>query len=161
LSGAQELSARLAAGDLDGARVLARLLEVSRNVASPRSAGADDLAPREAMLVRIACTLVKLVDDDLEGARADLARARSAGGGDALLLAGALAVIHAAGAGEPVDYLASAAELHRTAEEHGFAAFYWFDLLRAIVRQVPEPRRAAMAHAVDRLVVLLGSATKA
>ena len=152
LSGAQELSARLAAGDLDGAHALARLLEVSRNV---------PIAPREAMLVRIACTLVKLVDDDLEGARADLARARSAGGGDALLLAGALAVIHAAGAGEAVDYLASAAELHRTAEEHGFAAFYWFDLLRAIVRQVPEPRRAAMAHAVDRLVVLLGSATKA
>jgi serine/threonine-protein kinase len=147
LSGAQELSARLAAGDIDGARALAKLLELSRNV---------PLAPRESMLVALACTLVKWADGELAPAPA-----RIEGAGDALLIAGVLDVIRAAGAGEPIDYLASAAELHRTAEEHGFAAFYWFDLLRAIVARVPEPHRAPMIHAVDRLVVLLGSATKA
>ncbi len=154
LSGAQELSARLAAGDVDGARALARLLDLSRNV---------PVAPREATLVRVACSLVPLLDGDLAAARADIARARaqSAGAGDALLLAGALDVIHASAAGEPIDFLASAAELHRLAEEHGFAAFYWFDLLRAIVGHVAEPLREPMTHAVDRLVVLLGSSMKA
>ena len=153
LSGAQELSARLAAGDVAGARAVARLLDLSRNV---------PVAPREALLVASACSLVRLFDDDLAAARADLARARAGAesAGDAILLAGVIDVLHAAAAGEPIDYLAKAAELHRIAEEHGFAAFYWFDLLRAVVANAPERLRAPMSHAADRLVVLLGTATK-
>ncbi len=153
LSGALELTARLAAGDRAGARVVTRLLELSRNV---------PVAPREALLVTVACSLSKLFEGDLAGARKDLETTSDRStAGDALLLARALEVIYAAAAGETVDYLSSAAELHRTAEEHGFAAFYWFDAIQAIVKHLENPAlRGVAAHATDRLVVLLAPAKK-
>lgn len=153
LSGAQELTARLAAGDRAGARAVARLLELSRNV---------PVAPREALLVTVACSLAKIFEGDLSGARKDLESASDRDkAGDALLLARALEVVYAAAAGESVDYLSSAAELHRTAEEHGFAAFYWFDAIQSIVRHLEDPAlRGAASHATDRLVVLLAPAKK-
>jgi serine/threonine protein kinase len=153
LSGAQELTARLAAGDREGARVVSRLLELSRNV---------PVAPREALLVTVACSLAKLCEGDLAGARKDLENATDrASAGDALLLARALEVVYAAAAGETVDYLSSAADLHRTAEEHGFAAFYWFDAIQSIVKHLEDAKlRGAASHATDRLVVLLAPAKK-
>jgi hypothetical protein len=153
LSGAQELTARLAAGDRPGARVVARLLELSRNV---------PVAPREALLVTVACSLAKLFEGDLAGARKDLENATDrANAGDALLLVRVLEVVYAAAAGETVDYLSSAAELHRTAEEHGFAAFYWFEALQSVVKHLEDPKlRGAASHATDRLVVLLAPAKK-
>jgi serine/threonine-protein kinase len=153
LSGALELTARLAAGDRANARVVARLLELSRNV---------PVAPREALLVTVACSLAKLFEGDLAGARKDLETTSDRStAGDALLLARALEVVYAAAAGETVDYLSSAAELHRTAEEHGFAAFYWFDAIQSIVKHLEDPAlRGAAGHATDRLVVLLAPAKK-
>jgi serine/threonine-protein kinase len=152
LSGAQELTARLAAGDLDAATSLARLLRVSRNV---------PVAPRESMLVAIALSLARFCDDDLAGARADLAtaHAHADAAGDAQLFSGALEIVYAACANESVDYLAAAADLHKTAEANGFAAFYWFDALRAIATHLPnDAMRAVALHAIDRLVVLLAPA---
>jgi hypothetical protein len=152
LSGAQELTALLAAGDLEAAIGLARLLRVSRNV---------PVAPRESTLVAIALSLARLAEDDLAAARAELTQARTNADttGDAQLLAGALEAIYAAASGENVDYLAEAAELHKAAEENGFAAFYWFDALRAIATHLPNARvRADALHAIDRLVVLLAPA---
>jgi len=153
LSGAQELTARLAAGDTDGGLSVARLLRVSRNV---------PVAPREAMLVAIALSLARFSEDDLEGARSELAHARTDADttGDAQLFAGALDVIYAAAAGETIDYLAVAAELHKAAEASGFAAFYWFDAIRAIAKRLSNERvRVASLHAIDRLVVLLAPAS--
>ncbi len=154
VSGAQEVLSRLASGDFEGGRAVARLLDITRNL---------PVAPREALLVKIACSLAKLSEGDLAGARSVLSYAKESTGaaGDGLLLAGALDVIYAAGAGEPVDHLASAAELHRTAEEHGFAAFYWIETIRAIVSHLEDPDlRAKTSHAVERLIVLLAPAKK-
>jgi hypothetical protein len=78
-----------------------------------------------------------------------------------MLLAEALDLVFASMAGEEVDWLARAAELHRTAEEHGYAPFYWFEATRAFVARLPdEALRDAGIHAVDRLIVLLGSPNK-
>ncbi len=151
LSGSQEVESRLAAGDFDEARAVAKRIEVSRNVT---------VAPREAMIVAIACSLVRLLDDGVVAARAELGRAISASAlsRDTLLLAQALDLVFASMMGEKVDWLARAAELHQTAEEHGYAPFYWFEATRAFVARLPdETLRDAGVHAVDRLMVLLGS----
>jgi len=151
LSGSEEVQSRLAAGDFDEARAVAKRLEVSRNVT---------VAPREAMIVAIACSLVRLLDDGVAAARADLAHAITTinAARDTRLLAQALDLVFASMAGEQVDWLARAAELHSTAEEHGYAPFYWFEATRAFVaRLADEKLRDAGIHAVDRLIVLLGA----
>ncbi len=151
LSGSEEVQARLAAGDFDEARAVAKRLEVARSL---------KVAPREAMIVAIACALVRVLDDGVAVARADLGAAISTyqDARDTLLLAKALDLIFASASGEEVDWLARAAELHRTAEEHGYAPFYWFEATRAFVARLPDEKlRDAAIHAVDRLLVLLGS----
>jgi hypothetical protein len=151
LSGSEEVQARLAAGDFDEARAVAKRLEVSRSVS---------VAPREAMIVAIATSLVRLLDDGVVVAREDLRNAIQTikAARDTLLLAQALDLVYASMVGEKVDWLARAAELHLTAEEHGYAPFYWFEATRAfLARLSDEALREAGTHAVDRLMVLLGS----
>ncbi|HSQ62970.1 MAG TPA: serine/threonine-protein kinase [Polyangiaceae bacterium] len=154
VSGAMEVVSHLAWGDREGARAVARLLEVARNV---------PIAPRETLLVAVARALARLGEHHVAEVRADLARVRAGaeGAGDATLLADALLLVCAAAAGEEVDYLARAAELDRAAEEHGFAGFYWFDALKNVMAHLPDTElRNAAGEAVDRLVVLLGSAKR-
>ena len=151
LSGSEEVQARLACGDFDEARAVSKRLEVSRNVS---------VAPREAMIVAIACSLVRLLDDGVAAARRDLQHALTtiSGARDTLLLAQTLDLIYASMAGEKVDWLARAAELHHTAEEHGYAPFYWFEATRAFLARLgDETLRGAGIHAVNRLMVLLGT----
>jgi len=153
LSGASEVETWLAAGDFDQARAVAKRLEVSRNVS---------VAPREALLVTIACSLVRLLDDGVAAARAELARAVSPPGArDTLLLLQALDLMFASMAGEKVDWLRQAGALHQMGEEHGYLPFYWFEAMRAFISRLPdETLREAGIHAVDRLIVLLGPPSK-
>jgi len=155
MSGAQEVIACLAAGDHESARATAKLIEASRFV---------PVAPREALLTAVACSLVRLADNDLAGARETLAHAANTsdtGARDALLVVEAIRLVYAAGAGEEVDFLARAAALHRTGEEHGYAPFYWFEAIRALVTHLPDgPMKKSVSVAVERLLVLLAPAKK-
>ena len=68
-------------------------------------------------------------------------------------------MIYAVAAGEDVDYLAVAAELHKTAEEIDSPRFIGSMRSRAIATHLPNERiRGDALHAIDRLVVLLAPA---
>ena len=65
-----------------------------------------------------------------------------------------------AAAGLEVDDRDVYAELEVFARERGFVAFYWFDILNAIVLAMPkQAARARMQQALSRLMGLLGAAS--
>ena len=101
-------------------------------------------------------------------ASAELRRAHSraaeaeAEGADAYLLAEALGILYAAARHEDVDLLARAGELQKLAQDHGFVSFYWFEVLRAMVRHLRDVEvRATVGETLERLIVLLGPAQMA
>jgi serine/threonine protein kinase len=98
-------------------------------------------------------------------AAAELKRAHTraaeaeAEGADAYLLAEALGILYASARHEEIDLLARAGELQKLAQDRGFVSFYWFEVLRAMVRHIrDEEARATVGETLEKLVVLLGPA---
>jgi hypothetical protein len=101
-------------------------------------------------------------------AAAELRRAHSraaeaeAEGTDVYLLAEALGILYAAARHENIDLLSRAGELQKLAQDRGFVSFYWFEVLRAMVRHIREAEgRATVEETLEKLVVLLGPAQMA
>jgi serine/threonine protein kinase len=101
-----------------------------------------------------------------ERANAELRRAHAraaeadAEGADAYLLAEALGILYASARHEEIDLLARAGELQKLAQDRGFVSFYWFDVLRAMVKQMKDVEmRATVGGTLEKLVVLLGPAS--
>jgi hypothetical protein len=124
------------------------------------------VSPRTAAYCHVVRSMYAMLFQETNRARAELRRANQraaeaeAEGGDAYLLAEALGILYAAARDEEIDLLARAGELQKLAQDRGFVHFYWFEVLRAIVRQLRPPElRATVAETLDRLVVLLGPAS--
>ncbi len=99
---------------------------------------------------------VARAESELREAHARAAQAEAAGG-DAYLLAEVVAIVCAVARGESVDLLARAADLEKLAQDRGLSAFYWFDVLAAVLGHVRDPSlKAALEEALERLVLLLG-----
>ncbi len=118
---------------------------------------------RTATYVHVAKALHALLFRGLPDAQSELraAHARAseaeASGGDAYLLAEAIAIVCAVARGESVDLLARAGELEKLAQDRGFPSFYWFDVLRAVVGNIRDAKlRHVVTEALERLVLLLG-----
>jgi len=121
------------------------------------------VSARTASYARIARALHALLYRDLRAAQDELNDAHAyaseaeASGGDAYLLAEAVGILFAAGRGESVDLLGRAGELEKLAQDRGFPSFYWFDVLRAVVRNIADaPLRERIEETLERLVLLLG-----
>ncbi len=106
--------------------------------------------------------------DTPEHAATELKRAHNraaeaeAEGADAYLLAEALGILYAAARHEDIDLLARAGELQKLAQDRGFVSFYWFEVLRAMVRHMRDTQqRATAGETLEKLVVLLGPAQMA
>ncbi|MCA9585934.1 MAG: serine/threonine protein kinase [Myxococcales bacterium] len=156
LSTSSEVLARLCAADLTGARAAAVELSAGRVAAStPRTAAFAHLALALTDLVGGADT----VPESVEHART-AAREAGGDGADAFLVSEVVASLAEAAAGLEVDDRDVYAELEVFARERGFVAFYWFDILNAIVLAMPkQAARARMQQALSRLMGLLGAAS--
>jgi serine/threonine-protein kinase len=118
---------------------------------------------RTATYVHVAKALHALLFRGLPDAQLELRAAHvrasqaEASGGDAYLLAEAIAIVCAVARGESVDLLARAGELEKLAQDRGFPSFYWFDVLRAVVAHIRDTKlRDVVTEALERLVLLLG-----
>lgn len=156
LSSSSEVLARLCAGDLDGAQGVAADMSAGRLSAS---------TPRTAAFASVARALTRLFAGELDVTEdASLARvsAREAGadGADAFLVAEVVASLAEAAEGAAPDQGYVDAELEIFARERGFVAFYWFDILQAILGAMPKhPARGPMQAALSRLMATLGPAS--
>ena len=154
LSASFEVLADLAIGDLHGAYEAAALLGDSRLSTSKG---------RTAALAWVARALASLSASNHEGAEDALteaeARMREANrtSADVYILVEILGILFDAARGALPDLVGPATNLERFAEEHGFEAFFWLDLLGAIVARMPDADVSAkMASALTLLDPVLG-----
>ena len=158
--------------------ILSASLEVFSHLAQGRTADANEAAAtlgnsriagasgRSAALAWVARALDSFATGETDAAEESLTeartRAREADGSDAFILVEVLGLVFDAARGGVVPDLAEpAVDLERFAVDHGFAAFYWFDVLRAALDRLPaDPKRAAMLMTLDRLAVLLGPGSR-
>ncbi|HEY2510705.1 MAG TPA: hypothetical protein VGI39_07610, partial [Polyangiaceae bacterium] len=120
---------------------------------------------RSAAYCHIVRSMAAMLFETPDRARAELRRAHvraaeaDAEGADAYLLAEALGILYASARHEQIDLLARAGELQKIAHDRGIVSFYWFDVLRAMVRHVRDADvRATVGETLERLIVLLGPA---
>jgi serine/threonine protein kinase len=146
-------------GDQKGAaRVVAELADSRLASVSARTAAFAHLA---RSLYALAFQDLALADAERKSAEAR-AREAEADGRDAYLVTEALALVYAAARGEAQpNMLERAGELEKQRQQSGFAAFYWFDVLRAAASHMKdEVLRGKVQDALSRLMVLLGPAER-
>jgi hypothetical protein len=121
------------------------------------------VAPRTAAYCHVVRSMYAMLYEDMNRANAELRRAHAraaeaeAEGADAYLLAEALGILYAAARHEGVDLLTRAGELQKLAQDRGFVSFYWFEVLRGMVRHIEDAEmRSTVSETLERLVVLLG-----
>ncbi len=154
LSTATELAAHLAIGDASAAE------EVSGSLSDSAIASAR---PRPAAFAWIARALAALAGDD----RPALARALDACAGcvgtaldetlDAQVVLDAVRLLAAAGRGAVEEVEGGLPRLERLAKTTGFSAYFWTDVLRAVVRRAESTRgRGAMLDTLETITLVLG-----
>ncbi|HEY8078185.1 MAG TPA: protein kinase [Labilithrix sp.] len=156
LSAGFELLAHLALGDRKSAR------EVTAVLGESRIAGASG---RTAAIAWVARTCDSLGGGDRDEAADWLtearARAREAEGADAFVLVEILGVLFDAARGELGDVFSAASEIERFAQEHAFTAFFWVDVLRAVVERFEDATtRATVLETLNRLALVLGPGSR-
>lgn len=124
---------------------------------------------RTAALAWVARSLVALSSGDVDGAEDALteaeARVREASAGpegtDVYVLVEVLGMVFDASRGALSDVAGAATDLERFAQERGFMAFHWFDVLRAVLGHVADANaRAKMQDALFRTAALLGPSSR-
>lgn len=159
-SSAFEVVAHLARGE----RLLAH--ETSLVLGDARLGG---VAARTAALAWVARSLVALSAADVDGAEDALteaeARVREASAGpdgtDIYVLVEVLGMVFDAARGALPDVAAAAADLERFAQERGFTAFHWFEVLRAVLSKVDDATaREKMQAALTRIASVLGPTSR-
>jgi len=158
VSASLEVVAHLAIGD----RVPAR--EAAATLGDARLGTASG---RAAALAWVARSLDALAAGELDAAEDALteaeARVREAGAetADAYVVVEVLGMLFDASRGALPDLVGPASDLERFATEHDFTAFYWFDVLRAVVDRVVDPQAARkMQDALTRLTAMLGPGSR-
>lgn len=154
MSTATELAAHLAIGDAAAAQ------EVSASLPDSMVAGAR---PRAAAFAWVARALAAFAADDTTAVtRALDACAVSVASApdetiDAQVVLDAVRLLVAASRGAADEVSAGLPRLERLASTTGFAAYFWTDVLRAVVRRAESMRgRGAMLDTLERVTVVLG-----
>jgi len=151
LSASIEVLAGLAIGDLQAAYESAAILGESR-LASANG--------RTAALAWTARALTSLSASDREGAEDALAAAKTCvrrEDRDAYVVVELVSILFDADRGDGPDLMAAIAELDSVAEGIGFDAFYWFDLLAAVISRMPDPETSSrMGDALVHLGPVVG-----
>lgn len=159
-SASLEVVAHLARGDRLQAHEGALVLGDARIGSAPA---------RTAALAWVARSLEALASADVDGAEDALteaeARVREASAGpdgtDLYVLVEVLGMVFDAARGALPDIAGAASDLERFAQERGFTAFHWFDVLRAVLARVEDtPAREKMQDALARIAALLGPASR-
>ena len=107
---------------------------------------------RTASYCHVVRSMFSMLFETPARAGAELKRAHSraaeaeAEGADAYLLAEALGILYASARHEQIDLLARAGELQKLAQDRGFVSFYWFEVLRAVVKHLADPRSHPARH---------------
>ena len=159
LSCMNEGLSHVALGDREAcARIVEELSDARLNLCSARTAAyGHAVRSMSSMLFQTP----EAAASELRRAHARAAEAE-AEGADVYLLAEALGILYAAARHENVDLLARAGELQKVAQDRGFVSFYWFEVLRAMVRHIRDAETQATVQAtLEKLVVLLGPAQMA
>jgi eukaryotic-like serine/threonine-protein kinase len=153
-SASLEVVAHLAVGERAPAREAAATLGDAR--LSSASGRAAALAWVARSLDALAAGEIDASEDALTEAEA---RVREAGAetADAYVVVEVLGMLFDAARGALPDLMGPASDLERFAAEHNFTAFYWFDVLRAVVERVDDVNAARkMQDALNRLTTMLG-----
>jgi serine/threonine-protein kinase len=160
LSASFEVVAHLARGDRLLAHEATLVLGDARIVAAPS---------HTAALAWVARSLNALSAGDVDGAEDALtegeARVREAAAGaegaDVYVLVEVLGMVFDAARGALPDIHGAASDLERFAQERGFTAFHWFEVLRAVLARVDDTAaREKMQDALGRVAILLGPASR-
>lgn len=155
-----EVVAHLARGDRLKAHEGALVLGDARIRSAPA---------RTAAIAWVARALEALASGDVDGAEDALteaeARVREASAGpdgtDVYVLVEVLGMVFDAARGALPDVAGAAAELERFAQQRGFTAFHWFDVLRAVFGRVEDTgAREKMQDALARIAARLGPASR-
>jgi eukaryotic-like serine/threonine-protein kinase len=165
LSTALETLAELAVGDAKAAQESVAILGDARLGAIKNA--------RTAAIAWVARALASLSQDESAGrdnAAEDAlteaeARVREADRtlADIYILVEILGMLFDAARGALPDMSGPAATLEKFAEDHGFEAFYWFDLLGAIVKNLPPSHKKeseTMSGVLERLAPFLGPGSR-
>ena len=152
LSASLEVLAHLALGDR------AEASEAAATLGAARIGNAKGRAAALAWAAKSLEALLKGETDPAEDALAEAeARAREADAPDAHVLVEVLGMLFDAARGALPDLDHPASELERFAQERGFTAFYWFDVLRAVIARIDDPKiRGTMEDVLTRLGTRLG-----
>jgi hypothetical protein len=159
-SASLEVVAHLARGDRLQAHEAALVLGDAR---------IGSVSARTAAIAWVARSLDALAAGDVDGAEDALTEAEvrvreaSAGpeGTDVYVLVEVLGMVFDAARGALPDVSGAASDLERFAQERGFTAFHWFDVLRAVLGRVEDAgAREKMQDALARIAALLGPASR-
>lgn len=158
ISASIEVVAQLACGERALAHETALVLGDARIATASGPAAA--LAWVARALDALASGAVERAEDALTHAE-ERVREPSVDGADAYVLVEVLGMLFDAARGALRDLAGPVGDLERFAQEHGFYAFHWLDVLRAVLANVDDAAaRQTMDAALDRIAAVLGPSSR-